>query len=128
MAKFYLYMFHEAGLLEKYDPKMALWFHLDQIYAYYKGVGGIKKDLDKVKYYVFLSREDIWKYFYSGFFAPQDTELALYILKLQNTEYSLKEIEKIKSGYYDNIENFNKNKKLREELERLRKHPTKVIL
>ena len=128
VAKTYLYIFHEAGLLEKYDPKKARWFPLHQIYAYYKGVGGIKKDLDKVKYYVFLSREDIWKYFYSGFFAPQDTELALYILKLQNTEYSLKEIEKIKSGYYDNIENFNKNKKLREELEILRKNQTKVIL
>lgn len=75
------------------------------IYAYYYGIGGVKKDLSKVKEYVFLSKAYIWKLFYSGYFVPKDTELALHILKLQNTEQSKAEIQKIKSGYYDNLNN-----------------------
>ena len=99
------YELHDAGLSEKYQPRKNASMLIKEIHAYYRGVDGIKKDLNKVKYYVFLSHQDVWKFFYSGYLAPKDTELALHILKLQNTEQSRAEIRKIKSGYYDNLKN-----------------------
>ena len=82
--------------------------YLYEIYAYFYGIGGIQKDLEKVKYYVFLSHQDSWKFFFSGYLVPQDIGLALYILESQNNDSARNYMKLINSGFYNNAENASK--------------------
>ena len=86
----------EIQTSEIYNPKKAYQWRPYRIYVNYHGLYGFKKDLEKVRRVILACNKDIWLNFYTGFLAPQDTELAKYILKIQNTEESLKYLQKIK--------------------------------
>lgn len=86
----------EIQISEIYNPKKAYQWRPYRIYVNYHGLYGFKKDLEKVRRVILACNKDIWLNFYTGFLAPQDTELAKYILKIQNTEESLKHLQKIK--------------------------------
>ena len=86
----------EIQISEIYNPKKTYQWRPYRIYVNYHGLYGFKKDLEKVRRVILACNKDIWLNFYTGFLAPQDTELAKYILKIQNTEESLKHLQKIK--------------------------------
>ena len=69
-------------------------------YMFYKGIG-VKKDLEKAKFYARHTYISWWKNFYTGFAAPLDQEYALFILRSKNTEEAKKILSDIERGVYD---------------------------
>ena len=69
-------------------------------YMFYKGIG-VKKDLEKAKFYARHTYISWWKNFYTGFAAPLDQEYARFLLKAIDTEESKKILADIERGVYD---------------------------